>query len=281
MKIRNMSTLDLEFAAKCTAGEGWLSETQIEFEGFLEHSPEGCFIVEEEQEPVAIGIATSYGSYGFIGELIVSQKFRGHFIGGQLLDHAVNYLRNNGAQNILLDGVLPAISLYERAGFRKVCRSLRFMGKLEGALHTSVRAMRNEDLPEVKTLDLQGFGVDRSFFLERRFRLFPELSHVLEMEGEIAGFILGRLGNGLVSAGPWVVRTDIDQPEILLRCMALESRNLPIAIGTLETNLQAVGILRSLGLSMNLSSPWRMVLGHQTKLGTSPMAYSIGSAAKG
>lgn len=77
MNIRTMCSSDLEFAANCTVGEGWLSETQLEFEGFFKYDPEGCFIVVEKQNPVGIGIATSYGSYGFIGELIVSKQFRG------------------------------------------------------------------------------------------------------------------------------------------------------------------------------------------------------------
>ena len=281
MNIRTMCSSDLEFAAKCTAGEGWSSETRLEFEGFIEYDPTGCFIAEEEQNPVGIGIATSYGTYGFIGELIVSKELRGHGLGRQLLDHAVDYLRRKGAQNILLDGVLPAISLYERVGFHKVCRSLRFMGKLKGTPHPSVRAMQKEDMPCVKELDLRGFGVDRGFFLERRLRLFPELSKVLEKDGKIAGFILGRRGNGLISAGPWIVQSGIDHPEILLRSMASETNNLPVAVGVLETNLAAVDLLRSLDFEENPSSPWHMVFGQQARLGISPIAYAIGSAAKG
>ena len=144
-----------------------------------------------------------------------------------------------------------------------------------------VRNLQRKDLSSVQELDRRGFGADRGFFLERRLRLFPGLCKVLEKEDEIAGFILGRRGNGLISAGPWMVQTGIDNPEFLLHSLALEAGNLPIAIGVLETNLAAVEVMRSLDFKENLSSPWRMVLGSEAELGVSPIALAIGSAAKG
>jgi hypothetical protein len=39
--IRTMRSDDLDFAAQCTAGEGWSTETRREFEGFLAYDAQG------------------------------------------------------------------------------------------------------------------------------------------------------------------------------------------------------------------------------------------------
>lgn len=279
--IRTMQAADLDFAAGCTAGEGWISETRAEFEGFWQHFPAGCLVVEAPGERVGIGVATAYGEYGFVGELIVARSQRGSGIGARLLDQAVACLRDHGAQSIDLDGVIAAVSLYERAGFRKICRSLRFYGRLPGREHPAVRPMQAQDMEPVSRLDREAFGANRRFFLERRLSLYPDLCHILELDGAIAGYIFGRRGNGLISAGPWYVRPGVDHPAALLESLALRAGETRIGLGVLETNTQAVALIRSLGLNESPTPPWRMVLGPSERLGASPCLYAVGSAAKG
>jgi len=136
MTIRPMQPSDLDFAAECTAREGWASETRQEFEGFLAYDLGGCFVAEVNGRRVGICIATPYVGFGFVGELIVAKAVRGHGIGRRLLEHSVQYLHDCGAQTVYLDGVLAAVSLYERVGFRRVCRSLRFHGHLRAESHS-------------------------------------------------------------------------------------------------------------------------------------------------
>jgi hypothetical protein len=69
LTIRRMRAADLPFAAQCTAGEGWASETLASFEEFYQHDPEGCLLAERAGHPVGICIATPYGHSGFVGEL--------------------------------------------------------------------------------------------------------------------------------------------------------------------------------------------------------------------
>ena len=90
-RVRRMQPEDLDFAAACTAAEGWRTQTRAEFEGFYAHDPEGCLIAEAAGTPVGICVGTSYGGppsggYGFIGELIVVPEARGRDTGRLLLD---------------------------------------------------------------------------------------------------------------------------------------------------------------------------------------------------
>jgi ribosomal protein S18 acetylase RimI-like enzyme len=281
MHIRPMLAPDLDFAAECTAREGWASETRQEFEGFLAYDPGGCFVAEVDGRRAGICVATPYGEFGFVGELIVVEAMRGHGIGRRLLERAVQYLHDCGAQTVYLDGVLAAVSLYERVGFRRVCRSLRFYGRLRAESHSQVRAMRAEDLGAVAALDEEAFGVHRRFFLERRLALYPELCRVLGRKGEITGFILGRRGQGRVSAGPWVMNPDVDRPGDLLECLALGVGDADLGVGVLETNAQAVAALRAVGLTEHPESPWRMALGPPGPYGSPAQCFAIGSPAKG
>jgi ribosomal protein S18 acetylase RimI-like enzyme len=281
MYIRTMRTSDLDFAVTLTAAEGWSSETRAEFEGFLAYDPAGCFIAEVAGRQVGMCVATRYIGFGFLGELIVVEDMRGQGLGRRLLESAVSYLHAHGAGTIFLDGVLAALPLYERAGFRRVCRSLRFIGSLRGQPHPGVRHMRADDMPAVAALDQAAFGADRRFFLERRLALYPELCWLLEEGKDVGGFILGRTGRDGITAGPWIVRPGLPQPERLLQSFALAAPGVELVVGALDNNPKAPAVLRALGLEEYTSPPWRMALGLDRPFGASDQMYAIGSAAKG
>ena len=281
LTIREMQKEDIAFAAECTAAEGWVSENQSTLEGFYLYDPSGCMLAEENGKPVGICIATCYGLSGFIGELIVRPEARGRGVGAALLNHGVNILKQRGVETVYLDGVVNAVELYQRNGFRKVCRSWRYSGNLAGKRSPHVRQMRLGDLDQVMALDKRSFGADRSFFLRRQVELYPELGYVMENNGTVVGYILGRAGTGWLSAGPWVVEEWVNDPLELLYAIGLGSGSRPISVGILDTHQQACRLVQSLGFEARPDSPWRMALGSPQDLGTSPCCYAVGSAAKG
>ncbi|HEX9935173.1 MAG TPA: GNAT family N-acetyltransferase, partial [bacterium] len=247
---------------------------------------EGCFLALLNSRPIGMGIATSHGECGFIGEIIVLPEERGRGVGRVILDHAVRYLLGKGCRSISLDGVVKAVPLYERAGFRKVCRSCRFYGHFSGrmqqrTLHPNVRHMTEADLVKVLRLDRDAFGADRSFFLLRRFRMHPELCHIFVQSMDVYGYLFGRRGNHLVSFGPWYCDSHVSFPAALLQNAAAEVEGMRIGVGVLETNGNAIECIRSIGLEERPDPPWRMVLGQVDRLGMSERLYAIGSAATG
>ena len=280
--IRIMQPGDLAFAAACTQAEGWASEDFTTLQGFHLVDPGGCLLAEVDGEPAGICIATHYGESGFIGELIVRPQHRGLGLGAALLDEGVRRLQARGARTIYLDGVLKAVGLYERHGFRKLSRSWRFSGRLPASPQPQIFPMQSHHLPAVFALDRQAFGADRSFFLGRRWSLFPELAWVLlEDDGQLAGCILGRRGPGWLSAGPWVVLPHVPAPQRLLLSLAQAAGATPLSLGVLDLNQPACTLLGSLGFTPRPDSPWRMALGPDSSLGASSLCYAVGSAAKG
>ncbi len=280
--IRTMQPADLDFAAACTAAEGWTGETKQIFERFYAHDPQGCFLATMGERRVGICVATCYGESGFIGELIVIPEERGQGIGSRLLLQALAYLRTRGTSRVFLDGVVGAVPLYERVGFQRLCRSLRFYGPVEPRSDPKVRVMQLQDLPAVQRLDREYFGADRSFFLDRHFSEYPHLCLVLEQDGEIVGYVMGKRGSESVSAGPWVVQPGVPTPERLLHALVAETgENLPLLLGVLESHPHAAALVRAMGLTEREDPPWRMRLGGSGNLGAHVACYAIGSPARG
>jgi len=290
--IRGMTPADLDFATSCTIAVGW-GERRAEFEGFYAHAPEGCLVAEtgylgeSAGRRIGICVATPYDERGFLGMLIVLPEERGRGVGRCLIEGAIAYLHGRGVHSIYLDGVLAAVPLYERIGFRKLCRSLRLSGTLQGRAPPGVRPLVEADLDAVCALDRLAFGADRSFFLERRLAQEPTLCKVLEQDGQIGGFVFGRRAEHSLSVGPWVVRPEVARPVDLLEALAPEGGEATISLGILETNQVAAEAVYALGFAGRGGGSWRMVLtladapDTVDALGASPLSYAFGSAAKG
>lgn len=276
-----MKAHDAAFAHACTSAEGWAGETVEVFETFLANDPEGSFVAEYDGIPAGICVAVRYRKNGFVGELVATREFRGRGVGGALFRAAIEYLTKSGIETIYLDGDLEAVPLYERTGFRRVCRSLRYVGAVRESSSEGVRALRRSDLPQVCSLDAVLFGDDRGRYLERRFDLFPELCFVSESEGLLTGYVMGRPGVGVLSAGPWISRGPEREAVALLAALGAQSGGTPLRLGVLESSARAVEIIRSCGEFEEQTPSWRMVWGRDTRLGEHEDVLAIGSAAKG
>jgi len=280
VKIRGMSAADIDFASGLVHAAGWASESMDSFSAFLAHDPGGCFIAEVGGERGGVCIATKYERHGFIGELVVSKHLRLLGLGQLLFQKALDYLLAAGLESIGLDGDLNAVSFYEKMGFRKVCRSLRFRGKFRGKKHAHVRPLRPDELDRLCGLDRDFFGDDRSFFLRRRLERFPRNCLVAERDGEMRGWIMARPGDNLLAVGPWAAIVP-EEAGPLLEHLASEHGSEAMRVGVLDRNAGAVRLLRSWpGFQEGIHS-WRMVHGPSERLGDHPALYAIGSGAKG
>ena len=282
-QIRNFETLeDVNFASKLTSGEKWHAEIETEIKALFENNPEGCFIAEINGEPVGICIATNYAQAGFIGDLIVSPNRRNMGIGKSLMENAINYLKANNTQNIFLDGVRKAVPLYQKMGFQHLCRSLRFFGQVSPRDSNNVSLITRTDLPEIIELDQQVFGSDRSFFLERRLRNYPDLCLKLLHQNRIQAYLFARSGTGgWITLGPWISFIPPSESMVLLNSFQHQIGNQPFALGLLETNKPVIQLLIQEGLMPDPDSSYRMRLGNQFNPGDDPRCFAIGSPAKG
>ena len=82
------------------------------------------FIIRDNGTPVACGGVKLFGTeYGEIKRMYVRPQFRGSGFAKLMLDHLADYARSRGVALLRLEtGIAQeaAISLYERAGFRRI-----------------------------------------------------------------------------------------------------------------------------------------------------------------
>lgn len=276
-----MTPSDIRFACECTASEGWQGETRDLFEAFLGYDAKGCFIGEHITSPVGICVATRYLRNGVIGEFVVTKAMRGQGFGKRLFEHSIEYLIACGIENIYLEADSDVVALYEKMGFRKLCRSLRFVGTIAGRKNDQVRPAYPSDAERICRIDRELFGDDRSYFVKRRLASYPHLNFVMVDEDRITAYLMAQPGIGVVSVGPWGVTDPSVRPELLLEALSLETGGVPLRIGVLETSTEAATMIRSLETFDEHTPCWRMVRGLSEDLGSSSRLYAIGAAAKG
>lgn len=281
LTLRPMAPGDLAFAASLTLGEQWHSETLEEFEGFFAHDPAGCIIAEQGGRRIGVGVATAYGSIGFLGQIVVAREARQQGIGNQIVDALLSHLRRVGAASVFLDATKAGAPLYERHGFRKDQPSLRYAGTLRGVRHAGVRPMHAGDLDTVCRLDRDWWGADRGFFLRRRWRLHQDLCHVLEQEGAIQGYVLARRRGEKLWIGPWCAAQHVEEPEALLGALAEPDAAVQVHAGVLASSARAIRALDNLGLAPGAEPPWRMAYGPGPGPGRRGEALANGTSAKG
>jgi ribosomal protein S18 acetylase RimI-like enzyme len=279
MNIRLMSQQDIDFALILTSLEGWRS-IALDFEELLAFDPESCFILEINEAPVGMICTVPYDGFGFVCNLIVLKEHRNRGLGAILMKHALAYLEGRGVKSHLLDGVLRAVSLYERFGFERRYKSLRLEGHVEPKTSDDIREMTNADLDNINRFDAEFFGASRKDFLESRLRHFPFFCKVLEIDGVLAGYIMGSERHGFVRIGPWVMKRYLDRAGDLLQELSSECQGMPLQIGVLENNASALHLLQMHGFTQK-SFSWRMIRGATGSWTCSDHLFAIHSAARG
>ena len=279
MHIREMSESDIEFALSLTSAEGW-SSTRLDFEELLEYDPHACFVAKIDDESIGMVCTVPYNGYGYVSNLIVLEKHRHERHGTKLMEFAINYLEKRNAMSQLLDGVQKAVTLYERMGFRKICKSLRLEGYIEPKESDDVRQMTNSDLKIIDQFDTRVFGACRKKFIQSRLNHFPKLCRVLEINGEMCGYIMGSERKDSIRIGPWVIIHHFERADDLLRAFAIETGKEILKIGVLENNSHAVKLLHCHNFIQTTYS-WRMIRGQKGDWTLSNNLYAICSAARG
>ena len=119
-----------------------------------------------------------------------------------------------------------------------------------------VRTMRPADRDVVLAIDRKAFVEERTFFLRRRLENYPDLCLVLEREGVIAGYAMGRPAGSVTVVGPLVMRTASADPRPLLHGLAASGGTAELVVMVLESHARAVEMLGSLGFVPRPDPPW-------------------------
>ncbi len=124
-----MTSDDIDFAVRLTNIEKW-ANSEDDFRRLINLNPNGNFVAWDMDKKVGLITSAIFGKLAFVGNLIISEKYRGRGIGRALMEHALKYLgEQNNISTIELDGDFPAVELYRKLGFRDKYFSFRFCRK--------------------------------------------------------------------------------------------------------------------------------------------------------
>ncbi len=278
-EIRPMASDDLGFALELTAGEGWASGRR-DFELYLEHDPDGCFVAREGGRPVGMVTTTRYPASAWIGNLIVVPEHRSRGLGRALMEHGLRHLEAAGVRMVRLDGDPPGIPLYRSLGFADEWESLRFRG-VGGRLDRppQVSALKRGDLAAVAAFDRTVFGDDRSRMLRLLFDRAERAVVVAGPDG-LAGYaMVVRTDRGL-RLGPCAAADARAAEELLRAAVTTAAAGEGITLGVPGPNPEARSILEHLGFEPTPPS-LRMVRGPVAAEGRPDCIFAIANGAVG
>lgn len=239
--IRIMTKKDIAFAVSMTDMECW-GYLASDFKRLIFLESRGCFVAWQEDTPVGIVTTSSYGSYAFIGTLIVDKPYRGTKVGEALMIHSIDYLGKKGVTTIELDGVFEAVSLYRRLGFKDKYFSYRLSKILEGGEGDAQR-FEPSMLDELITFDREMTGLARERHLTRFAEDFADSIYIHKNDVIHAYAVVRPSGENRIAIGP-MVADSAESGERLLLSILNKYNGYRIGLGVLESNRRFIDFLR-------------------------------------
>lgn len=237
--LRPMTPDDLDAAVALSRSVGW-QHTHTDWERLRFWSEGGCYVIDEDGRGLVGTVTTTPYSIdlGWIGMVIVAPDRQRRGLGGQLLRAAIDHLVAQGVQRIMLDASDSGRPLYERSGFRVVCKIERWQGRASTYLGPRARAMRPDDVAAVLAEDRALFGLARGHILIRLLEEFPDLAWVDRQGTRINGYLMGQRRQHGVQLGPWM-SWDVAAGERLLRVALEQLQGEPVTLHIPDSNGRA------------------------------------------
>ena len=213
--LRPLSPDDVPAALGLCRQAGW-NQTEEDWRMFLTLAPDTCRAACVNGRLVGTVTVLPYGSFAWIGMVLVDESVRGQGLGTALLQEALAIVGPERAA--CLDATPLGRPVYTRLDFRadgELHRLERPAGRdepmdappLDAAGPPTLRPWRPDDLSAIARWDRDVFGADRSLLLSRCARRAPHLAWIAETAGETAGYVLGRSGHDFDHIGPLVARS--------------------------------------------------------------------------
>lgn len=266
---RVLDSRDIPGGLALVAEAGW-NQVEADWRIFLELGR--CYGIESDEAGVVATAATlPYGgAFGWISMVLVRGTHRGRGIATRLLRRCIDSLTERGATPVL-DATPAGRRVYLQLGFRDAwgmqrwhLRERNAWSGDEAARVERVRALRDDDWPQLCAQDRMVFGADRSVLLSRLRQRSSAFAAVAERDGRLSGYLLGRDGRSATQIGP--VIADDEPTAMALVAHALVRIGTPVYIDAADRFARLSEWLQRGGFVMQRPFT-RMVLGRDTAFG--------------
>lgn len=277
LAISPLNAADLDAAQALVAEAGW-NQVRADWELFTELG--AAFKVTAAGGEVAATAATlPFARFGWISMVLVGKRHRRQGIATALLEHCVARLRELGLVPVL-DATPAGRTVYRPLGFhdgwpitrwRRAERGAALPEKCGHATMT-VRALQEDDWPEIQALDEKAFGSPRSALLRRLESRSRGFACVAVRDGRVAGCLLGRDGRQATQVGP-IVAHDHSLAKALL-AHALGRIDGPVLLDVLDCHTGLPPQLTAAGFAVERGYT-RMTLVADTSFGNADLMVAI------
>jgi len=205
--IRLLFESDIPAAMRLKQAAGW-NQTEADWRRLLTLEPIGCFAAVKDGCLAGTTTTTTYGSdLGWIGMVLVDPQQRRQGIATRLMNTAIDYLKDRVA-TVKLDATAQGKPVYEKFGFLVQSVVERWSGTSDAPNTQTPRALNEEDIRDLLTLDRVAFNADRSKLIEKLIHdacVSPVL--LRDADRTLNGYALARTGNNADYVGPIIARS--------------------------------------------------------------------------
>jgi GNAT superfamily N-acetyltransferase len=263
MHLRVMTKQDVPAGLRLKDLAGW-NQTAGDWNRFLDASPEGCFVAEENGLVCGTATTISYANrFAWIGMVLVDPEHRKRGIGTQLLKKTIEYLDQQKIPTMKLDATPQGRPLYEKLGFVDEYEIERWILKRPPGTNTRTAKSNFTPLTEAQLelifrMDQEVFGVDRSSLLRSLHDETPQFAISDCRNGGQHGYVFGRRGSFADHLGPWMANAKDSAKKLLDEFLVRSSRE-NLVVDCLKANAMAGELLRAHGFvfSRNLTRMYR------------------------
>ncbi len=203
-KTRRMNPEDIPGAMMLKEEAGW-NQTTRDWEFFLT-PPNICMVADHNGLVTGTAAAIIYGNRtAWISMVLVSKKYRGRGIAGDLLNRLMDEL--SSIEVIRLDATPEGKPVYSRIGFEEdheILRMVRSPGSVRIRRTDRIRILpaQSGNIREIAVLDHSISGTERLSLSEHLIRHYPDQAWIAMKEDRLVGYALGRKGSRFFQTGP-------------------------------------------------------------------------------
>ncbi len=237
--VEYMKREDFSFAVKLTNTMDW-NMTLEDFEFNLRLEPKGCLVLFDGSDRAGLATGISFGEVGWFGNLVVSKKYRNRHGGTLLVQKAVDYLKEAGAETIGLYAYQHLVNFYQRIGFEPNVEFLVLKGKIAvPGIQDKAMALNRKEVNKLVDFDRQCNHGDRRKLLDEILLDKSNRCYVSIRDSKIAGYVVAKIYDETSEIGPLVCRQDGAEAITLLRTVLsdLKGREVWVCLPTSEKTL--------------------------------------------
>ena len=251
--MRTADEHDLPAIASLRESVGWTAH-EWALRAVLDPSDSRCLLVVDGDHVVGVGSGISYGSLGFVGNMVVADGYRRRGIGAAILEAVIEFLEDErGCQRLELFATESGRPLYARYDFALTDPSAMATIRRSTPFSTD----RSVDVDEARDADALA-AYDTPRFGGNRRRLLAMMANdpgrpllVARSEGAIRGFAWLR------SDGPRLGPVLADTPAVASALLAAAFERVPdadeLTLNVPTANVPGMDWLASLGIELE---PW-------------------------